>query len=900
MSKASPIQTSFNGGELSERMEGRIDFEKYPTGCAIIENFKCTAQGPLVRRGGTHYVDDALNHSYVSRLGRFEFSYDQAFLLEFNNDRLGFFTDRGRLIVSRVVTNAADNGAGLIRITSAAHGFFTGDLITVASVGGVPNATGTWVITRIDANNFDLDGSTFAGAYTVGGTAVGNYTLQTVYTDAGLLNADSSFDLSMLQSGDVVYIAGGSKPPQKLSRLANTNWTLAEFQPVDGPYMDPNTTETTTVYASAATGSVTLTASASIFTANHVGALIRLEVQDLSSVKPWEPAKAVTAGDLRRSDGKTYEAQNSDTTGSVRPTHTKGTAFDGSVAPNMVEWEFMDPGYGVARITAYGSGTSVTATVLKRMPAGVVGAGNPSWRWQFGAWGLHNEYPIKVTLWRDRLIWAGLRTVWMSVTSDYESMAPDDEGQQTTESAITIVPGGTENNAIRWMQPSDVLLVGTSGAEFAVGPQTDSEPLGPANIKAPQKSVYGGRNTVARAVSDAVFFIDKSGRKVRESSFDDETGVYSSRDVTILADHVTGTGIVDLAFQGSPDPILWGARADGQAPGFTYESEQNVYGWHRHILGGSGIVEAVQTLPSPDGSKDDLWLSVKRTVDGATVRYIEWMDHGFRRGDSIASPFYVDSGLTYEGGPASITIDLVTITALVIGQPYRTTVRTTTAHQLVVGDTITISGMNATGDFDLDGVRLVTQVLDATRFRVTYKKGTSPPTGSYTSGGTFSSKAALSTTISGLEHLEGMTVSVLANGAVHPDRVVSGGEIELEAGYGTIHIGLPYVSRMKTMRIEAGADDGTAQGKTKRIDHVVVRFIDTLGGFYGPSFDQMDEFQFRSGSDLMDAAPPMFSGDKEVSWNSGYETDGQLCIEQRQPLPMTIAALMPRMETAPK
>ena len=249
MSRAAYIQTSLNGGELSERMEGRIDYEKYATGLSICENFIPTVQGPLRRRGGTHFVDSVLNSTYRSWLGRFEFSYDQAFLLEFNNDRLGFFTDRGRLIVSRAITGAADNGAGLIRITAVAHGFFTGDSITVASVGGVSNATGTWIITRIDADNFDLDGSTFAGAYTAGGTATGNYTIQTVYTNAGLINTDGSFDLSLLQSSDVTYIAGASKAPQKLSRLGNTNWTIAEFTPADGPWMDANLDEAKTIYA---------------------------------------------------------------------------------------------------------------------------------------------------------------------------------------------------------------------------------------------------------------------------------------------------------------------------------------------------------------------------------------------------------------------------------------------------------------------------------------------------------------------------------------------------------------------------------------------------------------------------------------------------------------------------
>lgn len=898
MPRASPACYSFNGGELSDLMEGRIEFEKYQTGCKLLENFIPTVQGPARNRGGTHFTDYELQADYRSWLGRFEFSYSQAFLLEFSNDRLGFFTNRGRLQVERAVAGAANNGSGLVRIESASHGFFTGDTVTVASVGGVSAANGTFVITRIDADHFDLVGSAFSGTYTSGGTATGPYSISTVYTEADLTNDDGAFDLTMHQSGDVVYIAGGGKAPQKLSRLGNTNWTIAEFQPDDGPYMDPNTNESITIYASSSSGSVTLTASSGIFTANHIGALVRLEVQNLSEVPPWEPDKAVSSGDLRRSDGKTYKANTTSDTGTVRPTHSKGKALDGSVSGKQVEWEFQDPGYGVARITAYTDSTHVTATVVKQLPAGVVSNTKPTWRWQFGAWGAHNEYPNKVALWNDRLVFAGLRTVWTSVAGDYESFAPDDEGQQLADSAVTITPGGSENNAIRWMQQSDILLIGTSGAEFTIGPQTDADPFGPANVKAPRRSAYGGKNVNALAAGEAVFVVTKSGKRVREKAFSTETGLYTSRDVTVLADHIGEGGIIDMAFQAAPHPILWAARADGQLLGFTYEKEQEVYAWHRHILGGDGLVRAVQTLPSPDGLADDVWLSVERVIDGETVRFIEWMDHGYQRGASYSSSFYVDAGLTYEGGPQSITITDVDIRQLTMAHPWKKTIRTSTDHLLVVGDVIAVSGMNATGDYLVDGNVTVTEVVDGTRFRVAYKKGGGPPTGAYISGGTFNSKAALATTISGLDHIEGQLVAILANGAVQPQQVVTGGQVTLAAGFGTVHIGLPYRARLKTMRLEAGAEDGVAQGKVKRIDHAVVRFVDTLGGFYGPDFDgTMDEFIFRRPSDRMDAPPPLFSGDKEAPWPAGYETDGCLCIEQRQPLPMTIVGIFPRMET---
>lgn len=735
MPRASPAFTSFNGGEFSPRMDGRVDFAKYPSACSVLENGIPTVQGPVRNRPGTHYVDSVLNPVYRSWLARFEFSYDQAFVLEFSNDKLGFFINRARLL------NV-----------------------------GVP------------------------------------YTITTPYTDAGLTNSEGAFALSGVQTADIMYLGGAGKPPQKLSRLGNTNWTIAEYQPADGPYLDQNTTEATTVYASAASGAgITLTASASIFTANHVGALVRLDVQNLSSVRPWEAGKSITANDLRRADGKTYKALNTSTTGTVRPTHSKGTAFDGSDTATGVNWDFQDPGYGVARITAYTSGTVVTATVIKTLPAGVVGGGNATWRWSFGAWGAHNEYPTKVALWRDRLIWAGLRTIWMSVAGDYDSMAPDEDGQQTTESAINVTLGSSENNLIRWMQPTDALLVGTAGCEFAIATQTDSDPLGPANVKASQQSAYGGRNINAARVGEAVFFVDKSGRKVRESRYDINSNGYQARDVTVLSEHITRGGLVDMAYQASPDSILWAVRTDGKLLGFTYEREQEVVAWHPHTLGGGGIVEAVQSLPAPDGSRDDLWLIVRRTINGTTRRYVERMNPGYQSGDAQASAFYVDAGLTYSGAPATV--------------------------------------------------------------------------------------------LSGLSHLEGATVTVCADGASHPTRVVSGGSITLQRAASTAHVGLPYVHRGRTMRPEAGGGDGTSQGKRKRAATVVFRFLETLGAKFGRDFEHLDPVQFRRTDDAMDTAPPLFSGDSTVIWPGGYDTDGYICWQQDQPLPFTLVAIFPQITT---
>jgi hypothetical protein len=731
--RASPILSSFNGGELSPRLEGRTEYEKYQTGCSVLSNFIPTVQGPAVFRAGCRYTADVLLPAYRSWLSRFEFNYAQAFVLEWTHLALAFLTNRGRLL---------DEGI--------------------------------------------------------------SYQIVTPYAAADLVNSDGGFALSLVQTNDIVYIAGGNKPPQKLSRLGNTNWTIAEFQPAAGPFMDANLVTTDTIYASAQTGSVTLTANTARFTDAHVGALIRLEMQSPALVPPWEPDKAINLAELRRSDGKTYKCTIAGTTGTIKPTHDSGKSLDGSNASRQVEWEYQDAGYGVARITAVTDSTHATATVITKLPDGVTTSGGTTWRWLWGAWGAHNEYPTKVSLYRDRLVWTGARSVWMSVAGDYENYAPDDAGQQTDESAITIRPASGEANQIRWLQSADALLIGTAGAEFAIGPQTTSDPLGPANVKAVIQSGFGGRALPAPRVGESVFFVDKTGRKVREVRYNVDTGLYAAADLTVLAEHITEGGLIDLAWQQSPESILWAVRADGVLIGLTYEREQNVYGWHPHPMGGSAVVESIACIPSPDGTQDDLWLAIRRTVNGTTLRTLERMERAHRRGDDPADAFYVDCGLTYDGAAA--------------------------------------------------------------------------------------------TTISGLEHLEGQTVTVVVDGAAHPSRTVEAGAITLQLAGSVVHVGLPYLGRMRPMRLDAGSQEGSAQGKTKRMTKVTIRVLDSLGGKAGPTWAVMDRLQMRRGSSPMDGPPPLFSGDVLLSWPAGYETDGYICIEQDQPFPFTVAALVPTLQ----
>jgi len=153
------------------------------------------------------------------------------------------------------------------------------------------------------------------------------------------------------------------------------------------------------------------------------------------------------------------------------------------------------------------------------------------------------------------------------------------------------------------------------------------------------------------------------------------------------------------------------------------------------------------------------------------------------------------------------------------------------------------------------------------------------------------------TSLSGLYHLEGQSVAILANGATHPDETVSGGGITLDYSSTTAAVGFSYTSEMQTMRIESGSEDGTSQGKPKRIHAVTLRLFETVGIEVGNSATEIDRIPFRDSSMLMDNGIPLFSGDKTIEFSGGFDNDDRIYVRQSQVLPMTVLAFYPRMNT---
>lgn len=619
------------------------------------------------------------------------------------------------------------------------------------------------------------------------------YEVATPYTISELTSADGTFAIRYVQTGDVVYLVHPSYPPQKLTRSGPTSWAIAEVDFSPPPFRALNETAIT-LYASAATGSVSLTASSALFAPSAVGQYIYLAEKSVRDVKQWEAGKSITAGNFRRSNGKNYEALNTATTGGAQPSHSEGAVYDGD---NGVQWQFRDPGYGWAKVTAYTSSTVVTATVVSRLPDGAVGSGHATPRWAFQAWSSAFGYPSCVAFFRERLVMARGSQLWFSVTGDFENFATEVDGEITADAGFDRTLASDKANSILWMTPGNTLLVGTNGDEWSVVEQSGTEPFGPLNVQTAPQSVYGSHSVQPVRVGSEALFVQKSKREIRAMRFLFEADGFESPDITPMASHITRSGIVDMAHQATPWHVLWILRGDGKLVGLTYNREQDVVGAHRRPFASCvDAVESIVAIPSPDGTHEDLWLIARLTIDGVTKRYVAFLEDADDEETDPADWFYVDFGLRYSGAPTS--------------------------------------------------------------------------------------------TVSGLDHLEGQEVWILADGAVHPNRTVAAGAVTLQSPASKLAIGLPSVGVLET------TDLNTNVGKPSRVHRAVVQFDRTLGAKAGPTEATALECKFRSPADPMGSAPAALTGDAVMEWPADYARRQKAVVVKDKPTAVTVVSVMPQ------
>lgn len=564
----------------------------------------------------------------------------------------------------------------------------------------------------------------------------------------------TSTDLARLkwtQSADILFLAHPDHQPRELRRTDPTTFTMVNYPFKNGPYLDVNESETT-LTLSGTTGSVTVTASAVDGINDDQGFLLT----DVGRLIRWQDPAA--------------------------------------------NWTWLE-------ITAFTSTTVVTADIKGEDAS----AGTATDQWRLGAWSDTTGWPSVCTFHQGRLWWARTadqpQTLWATSAGSIDDFTPSEpDGTVADDHAITITIDSNQVNAVAWLVSSQKgLQVGTVGEEWLIQSADTTTGLSPLNIERVPQGSWGSADLILPVrVGTSTIYVQRGATVLRESAFSFDNDAYTAQNITVLSEHLFRRGTKRLAFVQNPIQTVWALRDNGGLAGFTFDKEQKVIAWHPHTIAGSaaGAAEVLDITSIKSATHDQLWMVVRRTINGQQHQYVEFMEEPFdERLQTIENAFFSDSGLSYLGVETS--------------------------------------------------------------------------------------------TITGLDHLEGEEVSVLGNGAVQPNKPVVDGQITLSEPVTEAHVGLPYSAEIVTMPLEAEQRSGSfvTLGKMKRAHEAVILFAETVGAKVGAFGGVLDPIIFRMPKNPMGQAVPLFNGLKKQPLPGGWEEDPRVHVLSDQPLPCTVLSM---------
>lgn len=818
------IQATFSRGELSPKLASRADLDHFKMGLEICFNWMVMRQGGLKRRPGTQFIAEVKDSSKPARLIPFIFSASQAYVIVLN--------------------------AGVFRL------------------------------------------------YALGGR-VGTVEVAHPYADADL------FGLDYDQTNDVLDITHRAYPPERIARQNDTSWSIGPVLMTDGPYLPLNGTATTLSFSdtgnavpkmtSNTTPSGTASASDIVAGSQPFGAFDRNfdSVWVMLGTSGWlrydfPAAKVIVGYAVQAGNG----VVPSDPTNNGSINAPKSWTFEGW---NGTSWVIVDSQFGqvswsLGEIRGYTFKNSIaffayriniqsnnggaylgiaeltmqedpaTATPITITASSITGINNntgfqasdvsrfatvlgldsmfhafkivtvtsttvvtavaagppmvvpqPSAQWKLGAWSITSGWPAHVATFEGRKVYARTDTqpngVWMTKSGGYGTTLDFSTTVPTADDdAITFTL--TDVNEIQWIAEAQELLMGTAGAARTLGRDSANLPFSASNFRQSLASTYASQAVRPVKVGASTLFVSTFGKAMREFTRSDNGIDYQTPDISILSEHLLQSGIVELCYAQEADSVVWFPVGNGELVGLTYEKDQSMAGMHHHQLGGDGVVESACTIPGTD--RNELWMVVRRTVNGATKRYIERMTAPFEALTmDPAQAWYVDCGLQYSGTPV--------------------------------------------------------------------------------------------TAVSGLSHLEGQTVSILADGAREADAVVTGGAVSLASGRAasTITAGLPMVSRARTLRSPLSIGDGSGLGRRKKVVFAKMDILETGSLMVGRDEAGVEEIDYRATTDALGIAPPLKTGFCTARFASSWSDEGQLEMIASGPLPATIRSVTLAIESEP-
>lgn len=929
------IQSSFNSGEWSPKLFGRVDISKYRSGAALLENFFVDYRGGASTRPGTKYILQCFKSNKAVRLIPFQASFAVGYVLELGDQYIRFFFN-GSPILETAINITAATRANPCVITVPGHTYSVNNWIFITGVTGMTQLNGRYFqITNVAGNNLtlaDLNGvainSTAFGIYGGAGTTSRVYTLASPYLSTDL---DT---LKFAQNVSQLIICHQNYQPYVLTLIAPTNWTILPIT-FGSTAIAPGGLITATTLAAGSTSysyvvtsidsggqESTPSAPAAIVSAQDIRA-----VAGSNSVS-WNPAPGAVAYNVYKADVSYFGGVPAGSTYGFVGT-TTGVAFvdsniaaDFSQTPPVAKNPFQGNGIASVTVTAPGVYTAVpvvsftgAAPTISASAAAILQVqGTPG----VAAAGAGYAIGDTITFTNNvvlvvNTVAAGAITSFKPITSTGSNPGQVTVGTTPPNPVLQISTSGVGVGAqatlvwgvglVQVQNPgAGYLIIPT--VTFSSGAATGTAILGASSTGFPTvPGFFQQRLVLAGPVgSPQTFYMSQPG-----SYFNYNVSAITQADDSITGTLVSGqlNTIKSMISQTSGLLIFTDRNSwliNGGAPGSAVTPTA--------LVGNAQSFNGVSDIPPIVANFDVLYVQAKGSIVrdsayniyanvytgtdisaisshlffGYTITNWAWAEEPFKtvwaiRNDGVMLTLTFLKEQEFVGWSHSVTngsfLSVTTVTE-----------NTSTAGEVDAVYTVVQRTING------NIVKYIERVVERT-FTAGIADAWCVDCGIQYNG-------APATTFTGADFLAGATVTGLADGIIiTPFVMPASGSFTLSSAASKVIIGEAFTCKLQTLPLEIG--DPTIQGKVKKINSVTVRVADTLGLSIGADFSHLTPMKdlVRGNVSSMltgqqtQVVSGLVDGDARTFLSPAYTVPGQYCIQQSNPYPATILAVIP-------
>jgi len=629
-----PVQNTFDKGEISPLLGARSDVDFWRSSLAYCRNFNVLTHGGLRRRSGTVFIAEVADSNQFTRLLPFKFSEDQAYVLALNgNGSMRFLSERQQLFsgaspyaISQPFNSAALPKVSYDQFNDAAY--FAHKNVQPKKL--LRSGDISWSIENVVFNDGPyMDKEDVVTTLRPGATGSVDIASQTSSNNTG--TGFQQFDLVSPQAVDNYWVTSANS---EFMYDSPNGW---EFQGWDG-------TDWIVLHVVEGENGWTRR-DRHYFQTDNKRAFSRYRFNWLGP--QGDEATQLRWGDIGLHRLATEQAPTTLTASSTAGIN-RGAGFQPSDVGRAIRYMGPSARWQWAKVTGYISASQVLVQLYGHVLLNTA----PIASWRMGSFSDSSGWPGAVRLFDERIMWARTNsqpvTVFGSKQGQFEDYGLSDPQVETDGLAITLL--SSNQNEILWLADDEDLVTGSAGQIRTVGPADLNKTFSATNISQRKGPTSGAAHLKPLSIGGVTLYSGIGATKIRELVMGDQNR-YVAPELSLLGEHLFKSGIVDWGYCERPDPQIYCAMADGSLVSVTYDREQKVVGFAKHEITG-GAVESIAVVPGVEDGFDDVYLSVRRTINGQMKRYIEVLERPFDGDiDTINGAFHVDCGLKYSGSP---------------------------------------------------------------------------------------------------------------------------------------------------------------------------------------------------------------------------------------------------------